>query len=252
MIRFIDEKGIIEPVKPDCESEFERLGIDTAIMLFSAHLFDEICEKFSAKKIGYFQGAAEMPVYSIIADGKTVAVCRSGIGAPAASSMAEELLALKRVKHLIAFGICGSLINIPTRSFIVPDRAFRDEGTSYHYAPPSDYVEVKNAGFVESKLKEFGLSTEKGGVWTTDGFYRETRTRCNEMKKNGCIAVDMECSALQSVCDYRGKNFYTFFITADSLAGDEWEPNYILDVEKHAAPDTVGIAAAVKLAVGVK
>ena len=39
----------------------------------------------------------------------------------------------------------------------------------------------------------------------------------------GCIAVDMECSGLQAVCDYRGYEYYTFFYTGDLLDAPEWE-----------------------------
>ena len=31
---------------------------------------------------------------------------------------------------------------------MVPTDAYRDEGTSYHYAPASDYIEIKNADVV--------------------------------------------------------------------------------------------------------
>ena len=105
---------------------------------------------------------------------------------------------------------------------------------------------MKNADAVAEHLGELGLSALKGGVWTTDGFYRETRTRAEYVKSLGCVAVDMECAALQSACDFRGKRFYTFFITADSLAGEEWQPNYILDPKLYA-PDAIGAGAAVKL-----
>ncbi len=252
MIRFIDEDGIIEPIgMKNGEAELAELGVETAIMLFSTHLFDELDDKFSAREIGHLNGAADLPVYVINRNGKNVAVIKSMIGAPAAAATAEEMLANKSLKNLVAFGICGALTDVPPRSFIVPDRAFRDEGTSGHYRPASDFAELKNSDYVARALKDMGLSAVKGGVWTTDAFYRETRTRRDEMRKNGCVAVDMECSALQCVCDYRKKNFYAFFITADSLSGEKWEPNYILDIDKHAAPDTLGVAAAVELACGL-
>ena len=53
--------------------------------------------------------------------------------------------------------------------------------------------------------------------------------------------------AVAGRCDYRGKNFYTFFITADSLAGEKWEPNYILDPSATDA-ETAAVAAAIRLA----
>ena len=70
------------------------------------------------------------------------------------------------------------------------------------------------------------------------------------MRKNGCVAVDMECSALQIAADFRGKQFYTFFITADSLAGEEWEPNDILEL-KVTDSTTVAATAAMTMAIRI-
>ena len=239
MIEFIDEKGIISPEKRD-------LGAVTAVTTFSTHLFDELKKLYKLKQIAVIPGGIDVPVYEFNVDGKLFVAYQSPVGAPAAVSALEEV-AGGSVKNVIAFGICGALENIPTRRLIVPDKAFRDEGTSYHYCPPSDYIELKNSGIVEKHLASCGLKTVVGGTWTTDGFYRETRTRADYMRSRGCIAVDMESAALQAACDYRGYNFYTFFITADSLAGDEWEPNYILapgatDVETLAATAAVELA----------
>ncbi len=229
MIEFIDEDGIISPEKRD-------FGTAVAVTTFSDHLFDELKRRYSAKKIGEIPGGVVVPVYEFETGGKKLIAYQSPVGAPAAVGALEEV-AGGSVKSVVAFGICGALVDVPPRSLVVPNRAFRDEGTSYHYRAPSDFIEIKNSARVAAHLKKSGLSHVVGGTWTTDGFYRETRSRAAYMKEKGCIAVDMECSALQAACDYRGYGFYTFFITADSLAGEEWEPNYIL------APDATNAEA---------
>lgn len=239
MIEFIDEPGIILPEKRD-------LGATVAVTTFSDHLFAELKNRYSLRKIGVLPGGLIVPVYGFEAGGKKLVAYQSPVGAPAAVGALEEV-AGGSVKSVVAFGICGALTDIPTRNFVVPDRAFRDEGTSYHYRAPSDFIEMKNSERVKKQLEKSGLRCVVGGTWTTDGFYRETRSRAACMRERGCIAVDMECSALQAVCDYRGYEFFTFFITADSLAGEKWEPNYILAPD---ATDAEGLAAvcAVELA----
>lgn len=239
MIRFIDEQGIIAP-------RGEHIKADVAITTFSKFIFDVLLEYTGAKNAGVMRGSVDIPLCTCDINGKTVAIYLTPVGAPAAVSAMEEVMACG-VKHVIAFGICGALTDMQPHVFVVPTKAYRDEGTSYHYLPASDYVEVKNSGKVAEALGSMGIKTLAGGTWTTDGFYRETRTRFNEMVQNGCVAVDMECSALQSCANFRGNEFYTFFITADSLAGEEWEPNYILDL-KATDSTSVAVAAAVKLA----
>lgn len=66
------------------------------------------------------------------------------------------------------------------RKVMVSTAAYREEGTSYHYAPASDYIAVKNAGIVARFMKENGIPYVGGKTWTTDSFYRET---VNNFKK---------------------------------------------------------------------
>jgi nucleoside phosphorylase len=73
-----------------------------------------------------------------------------------------------------------------------------------------------------------------GKGWTTDSFYRETRNNFEKHKSDGCISVDMECSAIQAMCDFRNLDFYTFFSSGDLLDAPEWDDrkyNNTTDVE---------------------
>ncbi len=251
MIRFIDERGVIEPSETTgaVKAAVESSGATVAVTTFSNHLFDELIQKFGGKIIGTVKGGCDYDIYVLDVNGTPILAYKSSVGAPASVMAAEEIIACG-IKRIVAFGICGLLKDLPLRSLIVPTRAYRDEGTSYHYAPASETIKLDNGAWVASELESYGLSVEVGADWCTDALYRETKTRLCEMRALGCISVDMECSALQAVCNYRDAEFYTFFISADSLASGEWEPNYILDV-KLDTPDTVAVGAAVRLAAAI-
>ena len=213
---------------------------------FSRHLFDELVSRTGAKRLCTLAGAIEVELYTFTEHGSTYGVYMSPVGAPAAVCALEQVGACG-VERFVAFGICGALTDVSVRSIVVPTRSLRDEGTSKSYAAPSEFIELENAEYVRTKLTSYGIDCAVGGCWTTDAFYRETRSAVDNAVARGCIAVDMESAALQAACDYRGKEFYTFFITADSLAGDKWEPNYILDPTATDAESAI-VAAAVRLA----
>ena len=129
----------------------------------------------------------------------------------------------------------------------MPTLAYRDEGTSYHYKEPSDYITIRNAGLVESVLKEQGVRTITGRIWTTDGLYRETRGNMEKRKAEGCLAVDMECAALQAVCDFRGCELYQFVYAEDSLAGEDgkWQPRNMGKITGDAIEGHLALALAI-------
>ena len=55
-------------------------------------------------------------------------------------------------------------------------------------------------------------------TWSTDGFYRETPDKISYRIEEGCSVVEMECSALASVAQFRGAIWGLLLFTADSLA----------------------------------
>ena len=83
----------------------------------------------------------------------------------------------------------------PENRFLIPVSALRDEGTSYHYLPPSREVEISKAGInaIESALSQKNIPYWEVKTWTTDGFYRETVEMVQYRKEEGCQVVEMEC-----------------------------------------------------------
>lgn len=148
------------------------------------------------------------------------------MGAPACVGSFEDLIPMG-AKRIILLGNCGVLDkSIEDCGIIIPTKAIRDEGTSYHYAPPSDYIDVNKKYIPEfiEVLKACGYPYVTGTTWTTDAFYRETRSKVNRRKEMGAICVEMECAAMQAMCDFRGVEFFQFLYAGDNLDHSTWDP----------------------------
>ena len=157
---------------------------------------------------------------------KSIGICRVPMGAPMTVAYMEECIALG-AKEFVVFGSCGTLDRtIPAGHLIVPEAAYRDEGTSYHYLPAEagDYIEVQTADRTAEIIETMGLPVRKTRIWTTDGLYRETRRNMEARRREGCQVVDMECSAVMTLAKYRDVKAYQFVYAEDNLDGIDWDP----------------------------
>lgn len=190
---------------------------DVAIGTFSREIFASVMENFPNEKIGEMKAANRIkPVYLLTVEDKKVAFYLSEIGASLSGTDIIEVNWLTGADKFILFGSAGSLDKEKTSgNYVIPTEAYRDEGMSYHYAPATDYIQVKNAEVVETFFKSCGLPYIKGRVWTTDAIYRETRNLVAARKVDGCIAVEMELAGMQAVCDFYGIELYDFLVTGD-------------------------------------
>lgn len=206
----------------------ERKSIcDTAIATFSCDIFNSVLEKYPHKEVAHVGSAnGSKPVYMLEINGKNVVFYLSAIGGCLAGNDIIEINWQTGIKNLIIFGSAGSLDSKATDGrFVIPTQAYRDEGMSYHYAPPSDFIDIKNSGKLEGIFEELKLPYVSGRIWTTDAPYRETKTAISERKKDGCIAVEMEVAGVQAVCDFYGIELYSFLMTGDLLDSDEYNPD---------------------------
>lgn len=74
----------------------------------------------------------------------------------------------------------------------MPVKALRDEGTSYHYAPPSRFIETNERArkAIEKTIVQHNMKYQEVITWSTDGFFRETKEKVEYRKKEGCAVVD--------------------------------------------------------------
>ena len=165
--------------------------------------------------------------------GKRLGFCVIPIGSPFVAQFIDEMMVMG-TKKFVFVGSCGMLDNTDAE-IIVPDKAYRDEGTSWHYVPDKEeFFNIENADKVCSVLDSLSIPYTKGPVWTTDAFYRETPSAVSYYKNKGCIAVDMECSAIAALSKYCKAETYQFFFTADSLKDKNWKIKRLLKMAKTA------------------
>ena len=203
----------------------QRHFCDVCILTFSHVILSEMKHLFPLHESAVM-GAANggIPIYTFLCGGRTVGFCLTGIGSTQAGTNAIEINWLTGATKFIMFGSAGSLNRAATAGkYVLPTEAYRDEGFSYHYAPPTDYIRIRNAPFLEAFFREKGLPYVTGRVWTTDAFYRETRDQTAARQREGCLAVEMELAGVQAVCDYHGFELYDFLVTGDVLDAPEYD-----------------------------
>lgn len=130
--------------------------------------------------------------------GRTVGIVGCAVGAPFAVLVAEEMFAC-RCRLLVSITSAGQIVPAGRPPyFVIIDRALRDEGTSYHYAPASEYGEADPAlvAVAETALKGGSLQVLTGASWTTDAPFRETADAIAAARAKGVLSVEMEAAAL--------------------------------------------------------
>lgn len=219
---------------------------DVTVSCFSRQLFANLLDFFEPEIIGESHSATNIvPIFKVKYKGETFAMYQSFVGEPACGGLYEDIIAMGS-KCLILLGNCGVLDrNIEDCGIIIPTKAIRDEGFSYHYAPASDTIDV-NLKYIElfkEVLREFNYPYVEGTTWTTDACYRETQNKVNRRKEQGAICVEMECAGMQALCNFRGTDFFQFFYARDNLDHSEWQPRSISGEVKLDEKSKIGLLA---------
>lgn len=195
------------------------------VSCFAQNLVEYVLRRHGGEAIAEVRCAnGATPLYRL--EDMDIGLTMVSVGASRVVKQFEDLFAMG-VEQALVFGTCGVLDRrIGDCAIILPETAVREEGTSYHYAPPSEEIAV-NAGALEMLKSFFGekeLEYTVGKVWTTDAFYRETAGKLAQRRAEGCIAVDSECSALAALAQFRSKRIAHFFYAADNLDAKVWDP----------------------------
>lgn len=165
------------------------------------------------------------PVYAFNLGHQTVALFQPGMGAPFAAVLLDEVIALG-CRKFMACGGAGVLDpTIALGHLLIPTRAVRDEGTSYHYLPPAREVAAHPAAVaaIETVLQGHKVDYLLTKTWTTDALYRETQTKANRRRAEGCLTVEMEAAALFAIAEFRGVPLGQILYGGDNLAGEVWD-----------------------------
>ncbi len=201
----------------------ENFGLNLpkkCVFAFLGAYIDEYAHKNNARQVSTFVSATKhYPIYIINYKGEEIALCQAPVGAAPATQILDWLIGYG-VREIISAGSCGALEKFPESTFLVPNKALRDEGTSYHYALPSRFMEIseKARKAIKETILEHGMKYQEVISWSTDGFFRETKEKVDYRKSEGCAVVEMECSALAACAKFRDATWGMVLYTADSLA----------------------------------
>lgn len=215
----IEPNAVINPTHENLDLNLPR----KCVFAFLGDYIDEYARRTESKKVSEFVSATKLfPIYITKHKGEEIVLCQAPVGAAAATQILDWLIGYG-VQNIISAGTCGTLTTFLEGYFLVPKKALRDEGTSYHYAPLSRFIEINTTArnAIEETLIAHNLKYQEVMTWSTDGFYRETKDMVEYRKNEGCEVVEMECSALAACAAFRGATWGMILYTADSLADIE-------------------------------
>ena len=202
---------------------------ETLIATFQRSVFTDLVAATSAAQAPQIPEEVARVLQGAIGE-RQVALVKLGIGAPAAVTVLEELIALG-VKRIIVVGTGGSLQPaLPIGSLAIATGAIREDGTSFHYAPAG--VEVAPDAGLSRALGEavagLGGAVTFGPMWTTDAPYRELKSKVMVYGAMGALAVEMEAAALFALGALREVKVALILAISDELF-HEWRPGFHAD-----------------------
>lgn len=214
-----EQTAVINPTHENLALALPR----KCVFAFLGAYIDEYANKTDTRQVSTFVSATKhYPIYITKYKGEEIVLCQAPVGAAPAVQILDWLIGYG-VREIISAGSCGALEKFPESTFLVPSKALRDEGTSYHYAPPSRFMEVseKARTAIKETILEHGMKHQEVISWSTDGFFRETKEKVAYRRSEGCSVVEMECAALAACASLRGTDWGMILYTADSLADVE-------------------------------
>jgi uridine phosphorylase len=152
--------------------------------------------------------------------GESFGIIGCAVGASFAVLVAEQLFA-SGCRFLVSMTSAGQIVQqAPPPYFMLIDRALRDEGTSYHYLPPAEFVAAEEK-LVEAAMKALARSAQpicRGASWTTDAPFRETAAAIAHGRARQVFAVEMEAAGLYAFARARRRPVLCFAHVTNQMA----------------------------------
>ena len=174
-------------------------------------------------KVNPYWACYHTKLYNFEYEGIEFGIIGCAVGASFAVLIAEELF-VSGCQLLISVTSSGQILpRQKTPFFVLIERALRDEGTSYHYLPPSDYAYINKEllAILEDAFSELTIPVNKGATWTTDAPFRETGVAIGQAQSHGILAVEMEASALYAFAQVSHKAVICFAHVTNQMGNIE-------------------------------
>lgn len=211
--------------RPDHYASTPKNLPERCVIAFSKSSVQTIADKYGAPVISEIPSCTvNLPIYEINIDGVKIALVAGFLGAAGAANQIHEMCAAG-VKKIVACGAAGTLTPKPLGALVIPNCAIRDEGASFHYAPPSYEIQADTdvVKHIENTLTKLRLPHATGKTWTTEAFYRETENKIALRRSQECITVEMECSAMIAVSRFCNAKFGQILYCGDDLSGEDYD-----------------------------
>jgi uridine phosphorylase len=162
-------------------------------------------------------------LYSFKHEGTQFGIIGGAVGAAFAVLVAEEMFACG-CELLISVTSAGQILRIANPPyFVLIEKALRDEGTSYHYLPISDFSHISPElmSILSDAFLHTPIAVTDGATWTTDAPFRETEAAIAHSRDLGILAVEMEAAALYAFAEARQKAVVCFAHVTNQMARAE-------------------------------
>jgi nucleoside phosphorylase len=190
------------------------------LVTYFEDLLEAFVERYEGEQIEVYSiEAQEYPIYLAQVEGYEVCATMGCEGASAAAAQADFLYGHGALT-IISCGTCSTLdAEIEGGSVVLPVRALRAEGASYHYVSPSRYIDLqdKYVSKARSILMQRSIPYTKCITWTTDAPYRQTYEMVEYRRSEGCRVVETECAAVAAVARSRGKGYGAILYAGEPL-----------------------------------
>jgi uridine phosphorylase len=154
-----------------------------------------------------------------------LAVLHSGVGAPLAGGLLEQVVAMGCRAFVVCGGAGALRPDLTVGHLVVVSSSLRDEGTSHHYLPAGRHIDADLGArtVLEQVLAERDVPFVSGRTWTTDAPYRETPAKIAARQAEACLTVEMEAAALAAVARFRRVPLAQVVYCGDDLSGETWD-----------------------------
>ncbi len=236
-------------ITPEKKLDYKRLhGLfpkssppETVILCYGSRFLKQVLEKYAHKQC---EGCFSELYY--LTDYPSVAIACFGIGAPVTALRLEDMIAWG-VKKVISIGSAGAINpKLKIGDIVLCEKAVRDEGTSFHYIPPSKYIHAPQRMklLLADQLKQMQIPHRIGATWTTDSFYRQTAQEVKHFQDEGILTVEMEASALFAVAHVHKIDLGALFTIADLHTDQDWMPSFENEKSKEGKQTLLKVALA--------
>ena len=215
-----DKDAVVNPFKWN----LEPFSTDKLIITFFPDVIDDLMKNDQLELERKISG--ENPVYVYrFKDQPDVMITLGYVGCPACAGNLEVFAACGAKKVMFCGG--GGVLDkeIKVGELLVVEGAIRDEGFSYKYTKPSQYIFTDSdiTKKITSYLEKHKISYITGITWTTDAMFRETKALVEQRKNEGAKIVEMEQAGCIAIAQYRGFDYGAIIYGGDDVSQEEWD-----------------------------